>query len=105
MQAGLISNPMNDMSSCESDSMEDPSLRRSLRGAGRKSKVRTAGHPFPLYLHDIQASRCWMNGVPQIATSGALWSNVIRATACPFEFCLHMPHVTYSGVLQYSVVC
>ncbi len=44
MQAGLLSNPMNDMSSCESDSAEDPSLRRSLRGAGRKSKVQTYCH-------------------------------------------------------------
>jgi hypothetical protein len=42
MQAGLISNPMNDMSSCESGSgAEDPSLRRSLRG-GRKPKVHIA---------------------------------------------------------------
>ena len=47
IQAGLISNPMNDMSSCESDSADDPSLRRSLRGAGRKSKVHTACYPFP----------------------------------------------------------
>lgn len=46
MQAGLnidtglnIDDAINDMSSCESDTAEDPSLRRSLRGAGRKSKV------------------------------------------------------------------
>lgn len=37
-QAGLNSNPMAGMSSCESDTAEDLSLRRSLRG-GRKSMV------------------------------------------------------------------
>lgn len=31
----------NSLSSCESDTAEDPSLRRSLRGAGRKGKVRS----------------------------------------------------------------
>lgn len=40
MQAGLLSNPMNDMSSCESDSAEDPSLRRSCGALAESPRCR-----------------------------------------------------------------